>query len=294
MTQPFDRILLNYAKWGIPGHDLPVTKYGTPFDLGEHIHLTARTFQAVPCINAGDPENAIADMNELGKLYYEDPNDDAFAWGSVYNAAMSLAMVPGATVKSVIEDALEFASPEIEKEIRFALAITDKYDNPMNRDMWQELTDMYADPDSPYYAFDRIEKYRLSSIYENVTYAIALFKATRGNVKQSVIIATNRGRDTDCTAASAGALAGALTGTSTIPKDWMKTLQSGIENNPYTNSHMSNKAIADGIYRALQNKVRRMREEVKKKQARESGQLTGQDAKKNAYVKLMQKYNVIE
>jgi ADP-ribosylglycohydrolase len=294
MTQPYDRTLLSFAKWGVPPADMPVTKFGMPSDLGEHIHLTARTFQALPCINAGDPENAIADMNEMGKLYYEDPNDDAFAWGAVYNAAMALAMLPDATVESVIEGALEYAAPEIEEEIRHALAITDKYDDPMNRDLWQELSDMYMEPDSRYYAFSRIEKYKNSSIYENVSYAFALFKATNGNVKQSVLIATNRGYDTDCTAASAGALCGALSGSTKFPQDWIVTLDAGTANNPYTNAHFTNKATADGLYRALQNKVYRMETALKNlKNNIGSASKTEVDKLEN-YVELMKKCNVIE
>ena len=91
----------------------------------------------------------------------------------------------------------------------------------MNREMWQALTDVYMDPDSKYNAFARIEQYPNSSVYENVGFAFALFKATNANVKQAVLIATNRGYDTDCTAASAAALCGALSGTSTIPEDWI-------------------------------------------------------------------------
>ncbi len=289
MTQNYDRVLYAFARWGVEPADMPITAFGKPEDLGEHIHLTARTFQAIPCINAGDPQNAITDMREMGKLYYEDPEDDAFGWGAVYNAAVAIAMLPGATVESVIEGALVFASPEIEEEIRYVLSITDKYEDPMNRQLWQELTDVYMDPDSKYNAFKRIEKYPNSSIYENVGYAFALFKATQGNVKQSVIIATNRGYDTDCTAASAGALCGALTGTSTIPAGWMEQLDSGIANNPYTNAHFTNKATADGLYRALQNKVRRME--------KEANSLNRNSEKKqalDAYVSLMRNTGVIQ
>ncbi len=294
MTQNYDRVLLSYAKWGVEPADMPITKFGTPEDLGEHIHLTARAFQALPCINAGDPENAIVDMNDMGKLYYEDPKDDAFAWGAVYNAAMALAMLPGATVESVIEGALEYASPEIEEEIRFALAITEKYDDPMNRIMWQELSDMYMDTDSRYYAFDRIEKYQNSSIYENVSYSFALFKATNGDVKQSVLIAINRGYDTDCTAASAGALCGALSGTKDIPADWIETLDSGIANTPFTNAHFTNKATADGLYRALQNKVYRMEGEIVEMKKESGRKLSPEGEKMKEYVDLMKKYNVID
>ncbi len=289
MTQNYDRVLLAYAKWGVPPADFPITKYGKPRDLGEHIHLTARTFQALPCINVGDPENAIADMNDMGKLYYEDPNDEAFAWGAVYNAAMALAMLPDATVESVIEEALEFATTEIEEELRYVMAITEKYDDPMNREMWQELTDVYMDPDSKYNAFARIEKYPNSSIFENVGFAFALFKATNANVKQAVIIATNRGYDTDCTAASAASLCGALSGTSTIPKDWIEILDEGIANNPYSNSHFTNKATADGLYIALQNKVYKMEKEAgsMKKNSEETKKI-------KAYVKVMREAGVIE
>ncbi|KPL10470.1 MAG: hypothetical protein AMS26_21440 [Bacteroides sp. SM23_62] len=217
-------------------------------------------------------------MNDLGRLYYEDPEDDAFAWGAVYNAAMALALFPGSTIESVIEGALKYATPEIEAEIRHALAITDKYEDPMNRDLWKELSDMYVEPDSKYYAFDRIDKYINSSVYENVSYAFALFKATHADVVQSVIIATNRGYDTDCTAASAGALCGALSGAKSIPQDWIETLDAGIANNPYTNAHFTNKATADGLYRALQSKVYRMQAEGEMK----------------TYVDLMKKSGVID
>jgi len=294
MTQPYDRYLLGYAKWGVPPAEMPLTKYGSPYDLGEHIHLTARTFQAIPCINAGDPETAIMDMNDLGRLYYENPEDDAFAWGAVYNAAMALALLPDATIESVIEGALEYATPEIEEEIRYALAITEKYDDPMDRSLWKELSDMYVLPESKYYAFNRIDKYINSSIYENVTYALALFKVTRANVEQSIIIATNRGYDTDCTAASAGSLCGAFSGTAKIPSEWIKILDAGIANNPYTNAHYTNKATADGLYRALQSKVYRMQEEIVNMNNEPGGEQSSKVEKMKAYVDLMKESGVID
>ena len=294
MTQNYDRVLLAFAKWGVQPEDFPITKFGKPRDLGEHIHLTARTFQALPAINAGDPDNAIADMNEMGKFYYEDPDDDAFAWGAVYNAAVALAMLPDATVESVIEGALEYATPDIEQELRYVMQITEKYDDPMNREMWQELTDVYMEPDSRYNAFARIEHYPNSSIYENVGFAFALFKATEANVKQAVLIATNRGYDTDCTAASAAALCGALSGTSTIPEDWIETLDAGMANNPYTNAHFTNKATADGFYRALQKKVYRMEREYKELKGSLGSVSKADLAKQKQYIKLMKDCKVIE
>ncbi|MFC2123282.1 ADP-ribosylglycohydrolase family protein [Bacteroidota bacterium] len=293
MTQPYDRILLSYTNWGVPLNEFPRTRFGMPYDLGEHIHLTARVFHALPCINAGDPEGVIEDMNEIGRLYYENKQDDAFAWGAVYNAALSLAMLPGATVESVIEDALKYASSEVRKEIEHGLALADKYEDPMDKEFRMDLYHMYGDRESPYYASDRIREYPQSSIYENVTCSFSIFKATRGNVEQSVIIAVNRGRDTDCTAASAAGLAGAFSGTSTIPEEWIELLDEGCANNPYTNSHMTNKATADALYRALQNKLLRMQEEIDKMDG-SSDEKSQQAMQKNKdYIDLMISLGVI-
>ena len=211
----------------------------------------------------------------------------------MYNAALALAMLPDAKVESVIEEAMEYATPEIEHELRYVMSITEKYDDAMNREMWQELTDVYMDPDSKYNAFARIKQYPNSSIYENVGFAFALFKATNANVEQAVLIATNRGYDTDCTAASAAALCGALSGTSTVPKNWIETLDAGIINNPYTNSHFTNKSTADGFYRALQNKVRRMETDYKKLKNNPESASINLEKQKN-YIELMKKSGVIE
>jgi ADP-ribosylglycohydrolase len=292
MTQPYDKALMEYSKWGIPAEELPKTKYGMPGDLGDHIHLTARVFHPIPAINAGDPEGAIEDMKEIGRLYYENKNDDAFAWGAVYNAALTLAMLPGATVNSVIEGALKYSTPEMKAEIEHGLAIADKYSDPMDRKFREELNAMYSDSSSPYYANKRMTKYIGSSIYENVTCSFAIFKLTKGNVELAVKVANNRGRDTDCTAASAGGLAGALTGTATIPKEWIDQLETGMKNNPYTNSHMTNKATAQGLYRAFQNKLRRMTNELIVAKKQYGIELPVDVIKKETYLNLMHEIGV--
>ena len=287
MTQPYDRTLLAYSKWGIPIAELPKTKFGMPSDLGEHIHLTARVFHPIAAINAGDPEGAIEDTKEVGRVFFENKNDDAFAWGGVYNAALSLAMLPDASVNSVIEGALKFATPEIKAEIEFGLAIANRYTDPMDRRFRVELNAMYADSASPYFINKRIMKYMASSVYENVTCSFAILKLTKGNVEQAVMVANNRGRDTDCTAASAGGLAGALTGTTTIPKKWIDQLEIGTMCNPYTNSRMTNKATAQGLYRALQSKLKRMSEELKAAEKQHGTDLPVDFINKKKYLKLI-------
>ena len=288
MTQPYDRTLLAYVRWGIPVEELPNSIFGMPHDLGGNIHLTARVFHPIPIINAGDPDGAIEDTYEVGRIYYEDENDSAFSWGSFYNAALSLALLPGATVESVIETALEnYAIPEIRTEIELGLAIADKYTDPMDRGFRDEINAMYTDPGSPYNADNRMTRYPHSSIFENVTVSFAILKLTGGNVEQAVMVANNRGRDTDCTAASAGALAGALTGTSTIPDTWIEYLEEGTRLNPYTNSHMTNKATALGLYRALNSKLNRLSVEVVAAEVKYGNDIPEDIVKKKKYLDIM-------
>jgi len=293
LCMPYDRTLTNYAKWGFSVKDLPKTLYGMPSDLGGGIHLTARVFHPIAAINAGDPEGAIKDTKEVGRIYYENKDDDAFAWGGVYNAALALAMLDGSTVESVIEGALKYATPEIKKEIEYGLAIADKYTDPMDRRFREDLNRMYADIESPYCASKRMTKYIGSSIYENVTCSFAIFKITKGDVELAVKIANNRGRDTDCTAASAGAMAGALTGTTTIPKSWIENLDQGLKDNPYSNSHMTDKATAQALYRALQNKLKRMSEELQVAEKQYKRRLPLEFVYLRNYLSVMKKNGVI-
>ncbi|HUX97339.1 MAG TPA: ADP-ribosylglycohydrolase family protein [Bacteroidales bacterium] len=294
MTQPYDKILLAFTKWGCKPEELPKSKYGgMPFDLGHHIHLTARVFHPIPAINAGDPEGAIKDTKEIGRLFYEDINDDAFAWGGLYNAAIALAMLPEATVESVIKDAMKYATPDMRTEIEHGLSIAAKYSDPMDKRFREELNRMYEDPESPYCAEKRMTSYIGSSVYENVTCAFAILKASGGNVELAVKIANNRGRDTDCTAASAGGLAGALTGISTVPQEWIDYLEKGTLDNPYTNSHIPNRATAQAIYRALQNKLQRMDTEVKTAEKRYRKKLPPEIAYEKRYIDLMRKSDVL-
>jgi hypothetical protein len=136
-------------------------------------------------------------------------------------------------------------------------------------------------------------EYINSSIYENVTCSFAIFKLTKGNVEQAVMVATNRGRDTDCTAASAGGLAGALTGTTTIPKNWIDQLETGTKDNPYTNSHMTNKATAQGLYRAFQSKLKKLQEELTVAEKQYGNELPVEIEKKKKYLELMHETGTI-
>jgi len=254
MTEGFDRELLAHAKSGT----VPAWELG---GLSKHPHLntTARSFHAIALINACDIDGVIRDVYEIGRVY-QPPYSDSYPWGAAYNAAVVQAMRPDATVRSVIETALQYSTPKIRKEIQNGLGIAKKYSEPL--DMRRELNEVYTKKDSPYSANARMKTYHASSIYETVTKALAVFSATKGNVKDAIIVAVNFGRDTDCLGATAAGLAGAFSGTGTIPTEWIETVEKGTRNNPYTNSHMTIRETAEGMYSALKNKVRKMKNYV--------------------------------
>jgi len=254
MTEAFDRELLAQAKSGT----VPAWELG---GLSRHLHLntTARSFHAIALINACDIDGVIRDVYEIGRVY-QPPFSDSFPWGAAYNAAVVHAMRPNATMNSVIEAALKYSTPKIRKEIQNGLDIAKKYSEPL--DMRKELNEVYTSKDSPYYADIRMKTYPASSIYETVTKAMAVFAATKGNVKEAIVVAVNFGRDTDCLGATAAGLAGAFSGTGTIPPAWIEAVEQGTKNNPYTNSHMTIKETAKGMYSALQNKVGKMKKYV--------------------------------
>jgi ADP-ribosylglycohydrolase len=254
MTEGFDRELLAQAKSGT----VPAWELG---GLSKHAHLntTARSFHAIALINACDIDGVIRDVYEIGRVY-QPPYSDSYPWGAAYNAAVVHAMRPDATVDSVIETALRYSAPKMRKEIQNGLDIAKKYSKPL--DMRKELNEVYTSKDSPYYVNARMKTYHASSIYETVTKALAVFAATKGNVKEAIVVAVNFGRDTDCLGASAAGLAGAFSGTGTIPTVWIEAVEEGTRNNPYTNSHLTIKETARGMYSALQNKVRKMKKYV--------------------------------
>jgi len=83
-------------------------------------------------------------------------------------------------------------------------------------------------------------------ISEAVPTAIGIFLASRGDPKLSILGGANIGGDTDTIATIAGSLAGALSGTSTLPEDWYRTVE--------TVNHINIEKIAtDLVYIAKKN-----------------------------------------
>jgi hypothetical protein len=78
-------------------------------------------------------------------------------------------------------------------------------------------------------------------------------------VRDAIVAAVNMGRDTDCLAAISAGIAGALTGASSIPEEWVRQVDYATTLNRFTNSQRTLRDHSDGLYGAFRARLHRMR-----------------------------------
>jgi ADP-ribosylglycohydrolase len=210
-------------------------------------------------INAGDPQSAADDSFEVGKVYIR---ETAFGlrWAALYNASIAAACMPGATVASVLDVAKQYAQyraeagslyalyDTISREVDRALELGHKYDDPA--EMRAEFYRLYYG--GAYF------NYGMSQANEVVAKGLAIVALSNGDPRQAILTAVNFGRDTDCLAAVAGGLCGALRGVHAVPERWVRQVDEATAQDPYTNSRRTIEETADGIldaFRARQGRL---------------------------------------
>lgn len=233
VSEPFEKVLLAMAKAGIPAQHI-----GTYCPWAGLVSIS-RSCHGIGVINACDPDNAIRDIYDVG-LLYQTHIGDGLKWASVVAACIAHALCPDATADSVIDMAMKIAHPKIRGELKRGLDIADKF------------SDALAMRDSFYEIYNgRGMAYAQAWANEIVTKAFAVFKATRGNATDAIIASVNFGRDTDCLAAVAGGIAGALSGVKAIRQEWIEQVDAAVAKNMYTNTQRTLKETADGLYQAV-------------------------------------------
>ena len=252
--EAFDRSLLELAASGVP-----------PCELGRlcpfyNVVSMARASHPLGLINAGDPAGAADDAVEVGKVY---ATETAFAlrWAGLYEAAIAAACLPDATVASVLDTARRFADYRAEAGELYAL-----YDG-IAREVGRalELAERHTDPDALRDAFYRHYDgaghviYGMSQANEIVAKGLAVFAICAGDPREAIVTAVNFGRDTDCLAAVAGGLAGALSGVEAIPAEWVEQVNAATAQDPYTNNGRTIEETGDGLLEAFAARQRELR-----------------------------------
>ena len=243
VSEPFEGVLLAMAKTGLPARDLG--KYCDYAGLNSF----SRACHPIGLINAGNIVTAKEDILEVGQLY-QTSNSRGLQWACVTGIAIASATKPGATVDSVIGDVLDntdkkWVAPELERELKKTEHFTDI------REMRKYFDGVYSGIGIPY-AF--------SYANEVVTKGMCIFQMVKGNTRDAVVAGVNMGRDTDCVAAVAAGITGALGGTESIPEKWITQLEKATQLNPHTNSKRTMIENADGIYNAYVNRLTKAKE----------------------------------
>ncbi len=245
MTEPDDVRLVRFLKEGVPP-----ALVGTLTNWSGLLSV-ARAAHPIGLINPGDPAGADRDVRDVGRFCFA-PNDVSHDWASIYVAAIAEAVRPEATVDSVLHTARRFVNDRTRKGFDLALDFAAKH--PDYEPMREAFDTVYA---------SRVGDYPFSSACEVVSKGFAIFVRCGGDAKQAILDAVNFGRDTDCAAAIAGGLAGALQGIEALPQKWVRQVDEATMANPYTNRQTTIEQDAEAIFGALCSRAEKMRELVK-------------------------------
>lgn len=245
VSEPFEGILLQMAKSGIPARDLG--KYCDYAGLNSF----SRACHAIGLINAGNIETAIADILEVGQLY-QTSSSRGLKWACVTGVSIAAGTLPGATVDSVLAAIYDHCDPDmVVKEIDDQLKKTEGI---------QDIGELRRYFDDVYNGFGM--PYPFSYANEVVTKGVVIFRMVGGNTRDAVLAGVNMGRDTDCVAAVAGGIAGALCGTVSLPEKWITQLDYATSINPHTNSKRTLLENSDGLYDAFKSRLKKEKDFV--------------------------------
>jgi ADP-ribosylglycohydrolase len=250
ISEPFEGALLEMARTPMPAADI-----GKYCDYSGLVSL-ARSCHPIGLINAGDVPSAIADVHEVGQLYNV-AGSRGIRWAEVTVASIAAATTPGATVDAVLGavfDHCDRAGTRWGKEVgvRQELERGLKMSNDCRdfRDLRVKMDTAYAGRGIPYAS---------SFANEVVTKAICIFKMTGGDTWEAIRSAVNMGRDTDCLAAVAGGISGALSGARSIPEDRLAQVDRATSLNEHTCAKKAVRETADGLFDAYRARLERLR-----------------------------------
>lgn len=191
----------------------------------------------IGALHAGDPRQAALDTKNVASIL-----QSRIGYGldcaAAEAAAVAEAMRPEATVESVIEAAKSFVAAPVAEVIDEAIAIAAA--NPDIRSVREPFFKKYGWLP----AFDGMEV---------LAESMALFYITQGDARLSIIGGSNFGRDTDCIACVAGAIAGAFCGASRLPKYWIDTVETAVAHCGITVQDRSMRDTSEDLSRVVLN-----------------------------------------
>jgi hypothetical protein len=241
--EPFDRQLIRLAQAGVPA-----CRLGGYSDL---VSLS-RSCHPIGLVNALNPRQAWDDIHWVG-LVIQPPLGTALQWAGLVAATIAAACQPGLALDGALEAGLSLVDRDIGWEVERALEIAERASEPLA--MREEFERYYSGVGIAY---------AMSQANEVVSKALAVVKATGGTPRLSVLTAVNFGRDTDCLAAVAGGIAGALSGVGDMPEEWIEQVDAATAANPHTCLQLTLAEMAEIVTDALRAERESMRERAER------------------------------
>jgi len=174
-------------------------------------------------------------------------------WAAVVCAAVAEAMRPGATVESVVEQSVAYVVEPVRDEVLAAVDLALSVRDSAGADH-EALVARFGER---YHAHG--QPFSISRAYEVVPKGVALFAFHGGDVKATMEAAANFGRDTDCLASVAAGIAGAFSGVSSIPTEWIEQVDGAAKLNTLSVCDLSIEEQARILYDALLVNYARLR-----------------------------------
>lgn len=235
-----DALLYPFIKAGVPPH------YVGMFSAWPGIVSFTRACHPVGLVNACNPEQASRDAWEVGMIY-QPTFSTGLPTAAAFCAGLAEACKATATKDSVVEVVRRYCGEAVRVEIDACMAVALKHNDPFA--MRDEMNGRYAGIPGDFGE-------------ELLAKGLAIFYVTAGNVRDSIIGGVNFGRDTDCVTAIAAGLSGALSGTATIPAEWIAKVDAAEKVAEHTVSHLSCRETAAGIFAAVQQEAARSKEHL--------------------------------
>ncbi|MDH5689425.1 MAG: ADP-ribosylglycohydrolase family protein [Candidatus Bathyarchaeota archaeon] len=206
----------------------------------------ARSCHPIGLINACDPAQAHNDVFDVGRLY-QPLHGGGLDWAAAVACGIAEAINPDSTVDTVIDAAREALPEQFNFTFDRAIELAKKSNDPF--ELREKFDSIYS---------GRGIRYNLSMAEEIVPKGFSIFSVTGGNFKDSIVGGVNFGRDTDCCTAIAAGLAGAFSGISNLPTEWIEQVDKATSQNEYTVSKLSMEETSKMVHEAILNRKEKL------------------------------------
>lgn len=212
-------------------------------------------WSVVGIINAADPETAYWDAFDISSILKRGTDRELAA---AVAAAVAEAIRPGATVRSVVDASIRFVGPASRERILAAvdLAMACEDAEVFYRRAYETLLVPWK-AEFQLTAYMPIEGGYSCDLEEQVPIAIACFVLAGGNARSAIIAAVNYGRDNDTIATTAGAIAGAFDGASSLPSEWIDAVRTANPDLTLETPDMDLDRIVEGLHDVVMNEIER-------------------------------------